>query len=202
VTEEEVIETLRSASAAVNSAAVPDDLRAAAFKAAVRLLAWDAVSGDRNAEASARQPPAVGPQRATGSADSGSALLERIGERVHVTADRLGYVYAEDGRHVRVIIRSAKLAKAKAAGAQQVALLVMAGRQAAGIDDYTESSVLRDECKRYGKFDQTNFGKHMRALDDAVITQGKAQTTKRKLTDPGFDRAGELTTKLLGEEAT
>jgi hypothetical protein len=98
-----------------------------------------------------------------------------------------------------LIVKTNKLPGPKSQATVDIALLVMGARQAAGIDEFTESEVLREACKQYGKFDSSNFAGHLKALDSLVQSSGKAQSMLRKLTKPGREAAAGLIEKYAAE---
>jgi hypothetical protein len=189
--EKRVSDLLAKAAAAVDAANLPDDLRAPAYTAALGLLA-DGVAPAGAGAGRRPVPPASG--------SSAGGVLDRVAAGMGIDPDQIRNLYEEaDGVPV-LNVKSSKLPKSKSAGAHDVALLVMAARQLGGVDEYTEADVLRDEAKRYAKFDQGNFGKHMAALDNFILTSGSRSTAKRKLTRPGIEAAAELARAYLAEE--
>ena len=190
--EERITDILAKAAAIVDAARLPNDLRAPGYTAAVGLLA-----GPHPADGAGAAGPT--PVRPAGGefAPPPSGLLDRIAAGLAIDSKEIRNLYDEtDGAPV-LIVKSNKLPSSKAAGAHDIALLVMAARQLGGVDDYTEAGVLRDAAKRYGKFDQANFGKHMTALDNLILTKGKGPSAKRKLTQPGIEAAAELAKEYL-----
>jgi hypothetical protein len=195
VDEKQVTDLLARAAAVVDAADLPDDLRVPGYKAAVELLVDGAATVGSGAAGGPSTVPSAG-----GSPAPASSLLDRIAAGMGIDPGDIRNLYAEaDGVPV-LIVKSSKLPGTKAAGAHDVALLVMAARQLGGVDDYTEAGVLRDAAKRYSKFDQGNFGKHMAALDNLILTSGTRSTTKRKLTQPGIEAAAELAKRYLAED--
>lgn len=193
--EKGVTEVLARAAAVVDAADLPGDLRGPAYTAAIALLA-DGVAVDGTAAVGGQitVPPAGG------SSAPATGLLDRIAAGMGIDPRKIRNLYDEvDGMPV-LIVKSSKLPRTKAAGAHDIALLVMAARQLGGVDDYTETAVLRDAAKRYGKFDQGNFGKHVAALDNLILTSGTRSTAKRKLTQPGIEAAAELAEKYLADD--
>jgi hypothetical protein len=150
--EKRVSDFLAKAAAAVDAADLPDDLRAPGFTAAVGLLAGGQVADDAGADGGQ-----VPPTQAGGSSARATEVLDRIAAGMGIDPGAIRRIYEEvDGTPV-LNVKSNKLPKSKAAGAHDVALLVMAARQLGGVDEYTEAGVLRDAAKRYAKFDQGNF---------------------------------------------
>lgn len=195
--EKAVTDLLKKAEAVVDAANLADDLRPRGFQAAVQLLSGGGIAAAPTppAPAGAASVPGGG-----GSPASATGLLDRIATGMGIEPKEIRNLYEEAEGAPVLIVKSTKLPGSKAAGAHDIALLVMAARQLGGIDDYTEAAVLRDAAKRYGKFDQGNFGKHMTALDNLILTSGKGPSAKRKLTQPGVEAAAELAKKYLAED--
>lgn len=195
--DKQVADLLTRALNAVDTARVPDDLREVAFTTAVSLI-----TGTMTSTLQPPTPPATEQQQAKQqkSASSGSELLDRIAEEMEVEPQKVRRLFAEKNGEPELILKSSRLPKTKAAAAADIALLVMAGRQAAGIDDYTEAELLRGTVKRYGKFDSANFSSQMKALDNFILADGKGATVKRKLTHPGMEAAAELVEKYTAED--
>ncbi len=189
--EKAIADVLTRAVAVVDAADVPNDLREAAYTAAVQLLA----SGQPDTAA----PRGVQPPSSAGAAGADGDLIGRIASGLGLDRRPAGNLLAEKDGAPELIIKASKLPQTKAAAAHDIALLVMASRQLGGVDDYTDPEVLRDAVKRYGKFDQGNFGKHMKALDNYIITSGKGKAAKRKLTQPGLEAASDLARAYLEE---
>jgi hypothetical protein len=74
---------------------------------------------------------------------------------LELAPEKVKRIFAEKDGAPQLIVKSSKMPKA--AAAHDIALLVMATRQVAGLDDYTEAEVIRETVRRYGKFDSTNF---------------------------------------------
>jgi len=119
-------------------------------------------------------------RRTPNTGGTGSAVLDSIAAGLEIDADKVRRVFAKNGEP-ELIMKSGKLPRTRAAAAADIAMLVMAGVRS-----------LRESCRRYGKFDQGNFGKHMRSLDNYIITDGRGVSARRKLTHPGIEAAAEL----------
>ena len=99
-----------------------------------------------------------------------------------------------------LIVKSTMLPKTVSAAACDIALLVMAARQLGSLEDYTDSEIIREVVKKYGKFDSANFAASIKSLDNLILTEGKGSGAKRKLTVPGIEAAAELAMKYLSED--
>lgn len=126
-------------------------------------------------------------------------MLDKVAAGLDLPSNKIQRLFAEKDGAPELIVKATKLPKSKAGAAHDISLLTMAARQLGGLEDYTETGVLRDTTKRYGKFDSGNFGTQMRSLDNLILTDGKGANAKRKLTQPGVEAAAELAKKYLEE---
>jgi hypothetical protein len=190
---DEVVKVLKQALKAVNDSGVPAALRPAAFREAVRLLSSDSASPGQG-----ETPP--GHTRATsGGGSGGTGSLGALATKLGVSRDLIGEVYHIESGDIKLIVASTKLESDKRAATRQVAVLVAAGRQGAGIDaDWTASKVIRDACGDLGKLDSPNFAKTLNSMGDVFSFQGKGQSRKVKVIRPGYERATALVTELTG----
>jgi hypothetical protein len=192
----QVADLLTRALVAIDAAQVPDDLREIAFTNALSFL-----NGGLTPTPPGSSAPTLGDAMAAGAGtSSGSGLLDKIAAALGVEPAKIKRVFAEQDGVPQLIVKSNTLPKTKAAAAHDIALLLMAGRQLGGLDDYTEAAILRETVKRYGKFDRANFAGQMKALDHYILTEGKGASTKRKLTHPGIEAAAKMVDKYATEE--
>lgn len=178
-------ELLRQAVKAVEDAEVPDDLRVAAFERAVELLSGLASPGI--ALVPARSSAAV----STASAVPGG-LFDQAAQRLGVPREVLEDVFHTDGDEIGIGLAASRFDKSKSGGTRQLALLVAAARQAAGLEEWTSTGVIREVCRDYGKFDSANFASTIRGMGDVFNFRGRGHQLDVKLTRPGYERAGEL----------
>ena len=183
-------EVLMEALNAVEEAAIPEDLRAIAFEKAIDLAAASrglvAPGGPQHPEP-APAPPAGEP------ADQ-SDVLAQITAGLKVERSLVENVYGADGTELTLTVPFKKLSSAKSTAAQEIALLVAAGRQKGGLDQsgWTNAEIIVDTCKHYDKYDQANFAKSLKALDAKLQIKGAGSTAQVKVKHPGFDAAADL----------
>jgi len=191
--EKKIEEILREAAAAVAAADIPEDLRSVAFGKAVDLIVGvpSMSQVDTTAEhRSGRQ------QREEGSMGTPLAMISRKFEtEIEVIAEAFE---VEDGVPQLTIPRS-KLATSKKAATKQIALLVAAARQAAEVEDWTESKTLRESADAYGKYNSPNFAAAISELEDDFSFSGKGRTRRVKVRRDGFKTAGALVKQLVGK---
>jgi hypothetical protein len=186
-----VTDAIRSAHEAVDAAGVPQDLRVAAFeKAAGALLA-------------AAGPP--GSSTEPGDPDTGTdpdpdSAVGRAAQKLHVEEAQVSRVLDFDEDGVHVLPRRSQFSSKKSEAIQQVALLVVAGRQAGGLDPegWTHQGQVRDATEALGVDDRKNFAVHLKRLD-GVRTRGSGRTGELKMNAVGFEAAGELLRRLAAE---
>lgn len=116
-------------------------------------------------------------------------LDHELAERIYDVKDgELGYVIAPR-----------RLATDKANATRQLAAIVAAGRQTAGLDDWTPVSIIRDVVHDFGKLDGANFAGYISKMDkdDAYLVRGRGASREIKVTRSGLEPVGELLTSLL-----
>jgi hypothetical protein len=188
---DEVVKVLKQAVKAVDESGVPAALRPAAFREAVRLLSGDSASPGQV------KTPAIHPRTPGEGGTGGTGSLASLATKLGVSHDLVGEVYHIDSGNIKLIVASTKLESDKRAATRQVAVLVAAGRQGAGIDaDWTASKLIREACGDLGKLDSPNFANTLNAMGDVFSFQGKGQSRKVKVIRPGFERATALVTEL------
>jgi hypothetical protein len=81
----------------------------------------------------------------------------------------------------------------------EIATLVVAGRQAAGIDNgWTAVSEVRAVADAKGVLDSNNFGKALTPLEkQGMRIRGSGGKREIKMNDHGFELAGQLAARLL-----
>jgi hypothetical protein len=191
-------ERLRAAVQAVEAAGVPDDLREVAFSRALDSLLGVA------------SPPAAPPPSGTSGASSASAgatgasadgPLAKLAETLGIdsaTAEKV-YDIDEDGLHL--VLSPTKLGGVTTA-MERIARLVVAGRQAAGLDEgWTSIDVVRAVCENRGKYSAGNFSTYVKKLDGAGFRiKGAGASREFKANAQGFEETGTLVKQLAGQE--
>jgi hypothetical protein len=187
-----VSSALRLAHEAVDAAEVPEDLRVAAFEKAAAVLLPSAAAA----------PPAqarVATPSASPSSGEASAA-ERAAKKLHVEERQLDRVLEFDPDGVHLLVQRSKLPRAKSEAIQQVALLVVAGRQAAGMDPegWTHQSHVRDATEALGVDDRKNFATHLKRVD-GLRNRGSGKTGELKANAVGFEAAARLIQQISAE---
>lgn len=185
-----IADLLRQAADAVERAGIEEGLRPAAFAAAVELLRTDV---------SDLVPPANvrGPERGT---SPNVGLLGAVAAKLDISTEHAEAVYEEDGGSLHLIIRRDTLPDSRrlAAAMRDVSLLVSAGRQAAGLEEWTSFKRLREECEELKVLDGTNFSTEIKRLPARF--QGSRANQELKLTRHGYAEAKRLIERIAGGE--
>lgn len=191
-TPEEIKITMMELIKALDEAGVPDDLRVAAFE-----KGFDALMG-KAATTDAATPAQERGGRGPDDVPTDGPSLAAVGARLGLDQELVDEIYYIDGENLGLAIASSKLHPAKAAATQQIAILVAAGRQAGGWDEWTPASRIRDIARDYGRFDQANFASTIKRMGDVFSFRGKAREVEVRLTRPGYEQAANLI-RALGE---
>lgn len=186
---------LRRAQELVDEADVADDLRPAAFTAAVELVSRGVSLASQAPEARAVQttPPGIA---------SGDSALAKIAQALGVDEESLAYIYEEDGGDLRLVVRRSLLPNpdSRAAAMRDVAQIVMAGRQLGGLADWTTYERLRAEAEELGVLDRANFATEIQTLD--IRVQGGRRSREARLTRHGLDAAIALIRRVIEGNAS
>jgi hypothetical protein len=188
---DDLAQAIREAAEAVAAADVPDDLREVAFSKAL-----DAKLGLGVGAPSAGS--GGGTSGASGhTTESTTDAIVKIARKCNVATDQVDKVLEEDGDAIHITASRSKFAQSQKQGMQQVALLISAARQAAGLDeDATPLSVIKDHCDEVGVLDEGNFSRHMAERRDGVRVRGPNRRRELKVNNSGFEAAGKLISDL------
>jgi hypothetical protein len=198
----EVKDTLAAALKAVTEAEIPAELREVAFAKAVDLLAAKIPAAPANGTSGAVNDAATPAEAQSGGqtvAPSGVSALDRIATKLGVDRELVEEVFAETDGSIDITVSPRKLAPAKQEASRQIALLITAGRQAAGVEERTATDVIRAKCEEFRKLDPTNFGKAIGGMHDEFSFQGPPRKRLVKLSRQGWPAAVDLVKRLTGE---
>ncbi len=154
--------------------------------------------------------PAVAPAPAAGNGTTPPAapegpgrgdVIDKIGAVLGVDRDTLELFYSVQDGEPRLHVSSKKIASQKAEGARQLARLVAAARQAAGLEEWTLLSSIRPVVQDYGKLDSGNYASAMQALDDVAVFRGKGPQREIKITKPGMEKVADMIRTLAGADS-
>lgn len=163
----------------LNEYKVPDELRAVAFT-----KVFDALQGTT---------PGWRPAGQIQSDD----LLERVAVRLGTSPETVMGVFYEENGGLSLGISSSKLDSSAARATKQIALVLAAGRQAAGLDeDWTSVDTIRDVCRDFKKLDVNNFAGTITEMDDVFNFRGKGKQRAVRVAKPGWAKAKQVVESL------
>jgi hypothetical protein len=197
---DELQERLKQAADAVQEAKVPEDLRVVAFEHALDALGVGAATLAARGEQQ-QLPPNLsrGTQARGASGQPADGMVDSIATALSLDRDLVGRIYDEEDGQVRLIVKRTMLPEVskKAASMRHVALLVVVGRQAAGLDEYTPYDAIREECRELKVYDGPNFASEVGKLE--FRTKGGRNTKEARANRHHYDEAGDLIRRMTGE---
>lgn len=181
-----MVDALKAAVAAVEEAEVPQDLRPAAFSAAFH-------SSSIAIPPKAAQPGTASAERAEPPAAGG---VERIAQKLDLNVEQVAAVYDVDEDGVHLMVRRDALNPTKKFAQQEVTYLLVAGRQAAGLEEWTPARTAIEATHDRGVHD-TNVSKAIAALDgDGLRFRGSGSKREIKMNSVGFSRASAILRRI------
>lgn len=181
---EKTVAALEAAVAAVKAAKVPKDLRVAAFNAAF----YGSEVGASNTPESPRTPKSPS---GTQSQSAGT-----IATKLGVDGDLVDQVFDLDEDGVHLTIQRGRLSDQKKVAQQEIARLLVAGRQAAGIEEWTAIGLVTQAVHDRGVHD-ANFSRNVGALDgDGIRFRGSKTKRELKMNQVGFEKAAEVVRRI------
>jgi hypothetical protein len=191
--QEKVTDILRAAHEAVTAAGLPEELQRAGFEKAIDLLAGGGSSASPEAPDGAAgpvDPPEGGDIR----------TLARIASKLGLSVETVGEVFHIEGEALALGLATSMFPAAKATAAQEITLLVAAGRQAGGWDaEWTATSEVRPIVDAYGKLDSGNYAGSITSMADDFSFSGSGVSRRLKVKRKGFENATALVKRLAGE---
>jgi hypothetical protein len=187
-----VVEKLEMAVAAVEAAKVPQDLREVAFKAALGAVGIVSIEKERS--------PIPEPSSSrSGDAGQGSAdhrgPVAAIASKLKRDFNTVEQVFDIDDEGVHLLAGRGNLNEVQATAQQEVALLVLAGWQGAGKEEWTKISRVRDAANDLGVMDGA-FASRIEKMRGPVRMKGDARNRELKLNSPGFEAAADLIDRI------
>ena len=185
----EVKKIIEQAQEAVSAADVDADLRTSAFEKAVELLAGTVAPG---AAASVGTPAPVG------EPGDSPGILGKIGRKLKVDQAVIEDVFAVKDGILAVMVPNDALDLSKRGGTQELSVLTAAGRQAAGIEEWTSLETIREVCEYFGRHDSANFSKAVLDQGDLMRFAGTSRKREVQLRQAGWEEASQLVTRIGG----
>jgi hypothetical protein len=192
MSEDKLTDRLRMAAEIVDEAGVANDLRTIAFKYVLEIL-----QAPESSPAPERPVDLGAPAKAAPSpAAKASSVLSSIAQALGVDPDLVARVYEEDDSQVRLILKRGMLPQPdrKAASMRHIALLVVVGRQAAQLEEYTSYDAIREECRELNVYDRPNFAAEVARLE--FRTRGGRNSKEAKANRHHFEEAADLLMRL------
>lgn len=181
----------------VAAAEIPPELQEVAFREALRLHAGGGLSA------------AIGPQGPTvktlpgapaPNAMEGDAPLSRIASALSLDEAVVAEVFHPTEEGIELIASPGGLADRTATATKQIALLVAAGRQGAGLDEWTPLSEVREWCDHYRKLDSANFSSTIKEMENLLRFRGSSRKREVRMSKPAWEEAATLVRRLGGAE--
>jgi hypothetical protein len=192
-------EILKQAAAAVNQADLPPELHTPAFEKAVDLLGGEGGQPKPAGKAERKSRKAPKHEKSERAVPTVDISLDAIAKKTEATIEHVEDVYGLDAGELKIVIPGSKLANSDAGGSKQLAILLVAGRSATGLDpEWTPSEEIREVCRSFGVFDSPNFSSTIKALSNEFRFTGNKTGMKVRLTRKGWEAAGTLITELAG----
>lgn len=188
----QTVEALQVAVAAVEAAKVPKDLRVAAFNAVFygsgKADAPDAVSSGLKSKSSSAQAPSKD--------NNGAGPVAQIAAKLEQDGEAVGLVYDVDEDGVHLTVKRDALSSTNKIAQQEVTYLLVAGRQAVGLDEWTPTRAVIAVTHDRGVHD-TNVSKAIAALDgDGLRFRGSKSGREMKMNAVGFSKAAEIVKRI------
>lgn len=192
---EDVVQLLKDAAQAVDEAGLPDDLREPAFSAVLAHLGLPAGS-----------PTPGSPQSPAGAAGAPLTTQPRpvttdgiglIAQKLKLPTEQVGRVFEVDGDTVHLLVSSSSLGGSKKVQQQELTLLTVAARQAAGIDsDLTSIDDVRPVLSDFGVLDRNVSGSIEDLKGSRMRFAGTPRKREFKMNQPGYEAVAELVKRL------
>ena len=183
----DIADILRRALEAVEDADVPEPLANTAFGKAIDLYA----SGSSGPHSIGNGVTPALPARS-----EKDGRLNQIGAALGVPAEAVGDLYFEDGEQLGIGAASSSIDSKKAGGTKELALLVTAGRQCGGWEEWTSADVIRAVCAEYGRYDDSNFAATLQEMGDWFQVRGSRRSREFRLKRPGIEAAARLVRRI------
>lgn len=135
--------------------------------------------------------------RAEAAASRDAEALEAIARGLGMPLGEVEKAFAVEGGEVAVVIPSALVDEARARGTRQLGQLIIAGRQLAGIEEWTAAAEVRRVAVEYARLDASNFAAALGQLEDVALIRGTGQNRELMMTRPGIEQTAALLKELL-----
>jgi len=129
--------------------------------------------------------------------------LSAIAKKLGIEEEDASYLFDIEGRDLYVTVSRDQLAKDRAGALREVAFLVVAGRQAAGLDaDRTDSAHVRTQGVHLRVMNKNTFREEMGKLSPYITAKDSGRFARSlKMTRGGFDEAAKIAKRIILKEA-
>jgi len=150
-------------------------------------------------EMSAGGAPSAGASLTALPAPAEGDLVGRIAAALKIDRDVADLIYDVKDGELGYVLSARRLATDKSNATRQLAQVVAAGRQAAGLEEWTPASVVREVVNDYGKLDGANFASYINKLDkdNACLLRDKGVNRQIKVTRSGIESIADVLTALV-----
>lgn len=185
-----MVDALEQAVAAIDAAKVPSDLREIAFKAVLAEVGLDSSEGKEDSAS-------VRAGRVTDQAGTSSnGVLAAVAAKLGVDESQAAQVFDVDDDGIHLTIQRSRLDAKQKVAQQEIARLVVAARQAGGMEEWTPIGLVIDAAHDRGVHD-SNFSRNVGALDgDGIRFRGAKTKRELKMNQVGFEKAAKVVGRI------
>jgi hypothetical protein len=127
------------------------------------------------------------------------AGLARLAAKIKLPEEALADIFDIDNEDAKLHVASSRIPTLKSRATRDVALLIVAARQGAGLDEaWTPVTPVREALTHYNRYDVSNFSSNLRACGDVFNIRGRGPSTELRLTQPGWEAATTLIRTMAG----
>lgn len=125
-----------------------------------------------------------------------SSVATALAARLRLPIEQLEDIYDFSVEPIALVVSPGRLASAVAHATEQIALLVVAARQAESSEAWTTTSDIRSVCQDYARFDSSNFAGTLTSMHQEFAFRGSGRNREVRLTRPGWEKASALLSEL------
>lgn len=187
MTDDEVLATMMSTSELIKTAGLPEHLEGIAFGRVLdlRLLARAPIE------------PTIETDEVESQMRTGPTWMNALATYTGATLTQLEEIYFDDDEGMPCVgVDVSTLGTNAASRTRKLVLLLAGARQVGGIEETTNSDVLREACKRYGVYDSSNFGGTLNGMTNWLHVQGPSRSRSVRIKPSGRDAFRELLAEL------
>jgi len=173
----------------VEEAGIQGDLRSVAFGKAVDLLSVGSVWHESSPAGTRVRMQEAAPLYA-------ETPVAKIAAKLKLDVETVSQVFDASEGSLELIVGQGKFDKRASGGTKEIALALVAGRQGAGMEEWTHMGVIREAAEAYKRIDPPNFASTIKAMDDVFSIKGTGTKREVKLARPGWEKAADLVTRL------